>query len=227
MEERSLDFLHIFFILNRRKEIVQVWNDTRARKWWPFSISQLLIWLIQHRKHYILFCIYWITSLVCHGGSGSSSFPSLLSGCVVSQICFAAVGLLSYGLQFYDIYHRHFPPHRLRPHSGLPQGSILGSQICEPTIIFAMAFWSSPLSTVRSEWTGNEVWVLLLLRWQTTHPRLYIKDFRERFTTKDFPLHAQGIMGHLSHKHNSQALYEISSQYVTCFVDQKRKMPHM
>ncbi len=189
MEESSLDALQIFFfILNRQKEIMQVWNDIRARKWWQYSSSELLIWLIQCRKQYIFCCIYWIRSLVCHGGSGSSSFPSLLSGCVVSQICIAAVSLLSHGLQFYGIYHRRFPPHRLRPHSGVPQGSILGSQICGPTIILAMAFWSSRLSTVRSEWTGNEVWLLLLRRWQTTHPRLYIKDPRERFTTQDFPL---------------------------------------
>jgi len=51
-----------------------------------------------------------------------------------------------------------------------------------------MAVWCSRLSTVRSEWAGNEISLLLLRHLQTTHPRLHIKDLRDRFTTKDFPL---------------------------------------
>lgn len=133
-------------------------------------------------------CIYWIPYPVCQGGSGPRSLPSLSSECVVSQICIAAVNSLSHDLQFYGIYHRRFPPHSFLLRSGVPQGSILGSHICGGNAGPTKAVGCSRLSTVRSEWAGNEIWLLLLWHWQTTHPRLHIRDLRDRFTTKDFPL---------------------------------------
>lgn len=64
----------------------------------------------------------------------------------------------------------------------------------------------------------------------------HILDSTSKTSWKDLPqqtfpsvttVHTQGIMEVLLHRHNSPALYELSNQFVTCFVDQKCNMPHM
>lgn len=159
---------------------------------------------------------------MCEGGSGPHSLPSLLSECVVLQICIAAVALLSHGLQFYDIYHRRLPPHSFRLCSGVPQGSILGTRICIGNAVdFLQWDLNGPVMRFGSYCCDTDKRHIFDSTSKTSGIDLPQKTFPTVTT-----VHTQGIMGGLSHKHNSQAMKSpISLSHILWI--KKRKIPHM